>query len=492
MAIDLKISHVVQPTLEFGSPGIYSDPKNGLLNSGPFDLRFGTAKKSHLRIGIVGPEEAIEKTRKWLNRLNSEIPPSILQLYNITFPGFKSAFHAEIIVNDIWIKALDENEINKILLINEGYRRFESIVNLYDSKFQNIASTQNKPDIIICCLSDEIIKACWSVTRILTKQERILISQLQKQSEVKQLSLFNESIEEIDEDLMFRDLRRALKAKAIFHKIPIQIVTDNLLLDSVKGQDAPTRAWNFSVALYYKCGGIPWRLKIDGPETCFVGISFNHYKTTHRHIVRSSIAQAFSNKGDGFAIKGENVPYDSRQGKQVHLSEDQAFRLGKEIIDTYKNHTGLLPMRIVLHKTSKFNYEEQEGFKEAFAEIPLVEFVNLMPTNFRLLRIGNYPPARGTLCQIGAKNYFFSTGYMPELKTYPGPHIPSPIQVQTSKDVDVYNTCQELLGLTRMNWNTAGITSGQPVTFFFARNIGGIISEVKDEIIIPTEFKYFM
>ncbi len=492
MAIDLRILEVQQPQLEFGSPGRYFDPKNGLLNSGPFDLRFGTAKKKTIQLGIVGTPEMVNRAKSWIDRISYEIPPSVQQPYNISYPGFYSAFHADLTFNDAWTGTIENRIVEEKLAIRDAYLRFQEIIDLYDNQFKIIANRSNKPDLILCCLSDEIIKACWSVTKVLSKVERKLISELKAQNESKQLMLFGEPVEEVEEDLMFRDLRRALKARAIIHSIPIQVTTNNLLIDSLKSQDASTRAWNFSVALYYKSGGIPWRLKTDGPETCFVGISFNHLKTTHRHLVRSSIAQAFSNKGDGFAIKGENVHYDPRQGRQVQLSKEQAFRLGSDIITNYKDHTGLLPMRIVLHKTSKFSYEEQDGFREVFSEIPVVEFINLMPTPLRLLRIGNYPPKRGTLCRIGHKNYFFTTGYMPEIATYPGPHIPSPIQVQVSKGVDIYNTCQEILGLTRMNWNTAGITSGQPVTFFFSRNIGGIISELKDETAIPTEFKYFM
>jgi len=492
MSIELKILDVVQPALEFGSPGQYFDPKNGLLNSGPFDLRFGTAKKNTLQIGIVGPKEMIDRANNWLNRISAKIDPTLTQLYNIEFPGFKAAFHADLSVNDAWVKVLDEKKVSESLEIKDSYERFEKIVNLYDEAFKVVSNRNNKPDVILCCLSEEIIKKCWSVTKYLTKIEKKLITDFKKQKDNIQLSLFGEPLEEVEEDLMFRDLRRALKAKAIKYNVPIQVTTDNLLVDSIKGQDASIRAWNFSVALYYKCGGIPWRLKIDGPETCFVGISFSHFKTTHRHLVRSSIAQAFSNKGDGFAIKGENIPFDPSQGRQTHLSKEQAFRLGSDIINTYKDHTGLLPTRIVLHKTSIFNQDEKDGFKDVFSEIPVVEFVNIMPTSFRLLRVGSYPPKRGTLCQVGTKNYFFTTGYMPEILTYPGPHIPSPVHIQVSEGVDMYKTCQELLGLTRMNWNTAGITSGQPVTFFFSRNIGGIISELNEGVTIPTEFKYFM
>ena len=53
-----------------------------------------------------------------------------------------------------------------------------------------------------------------------------------------QLTLFEEVIvEEAPEDLLFRDFRRALKARAMFYRMPIQIGTANLFLDSDANQD---------------------------------------------------------------------------------------------------------------------------------------------------------------------------------------------------------------------------------------------------------------
>ena len=41
-------------------------------------------------------------------------------------------------------------------------------------------------------------------------------------------------------------------------------------------QDEATRAWNLHTALYYKAGGVPWRLLRSSTDlaTCFVGVSF--------------------------------------------------------------------------------------------------------------------------------------------------------------------------------------------------------------------------
>ena len=313
----------------------------------------------------------------------------------------------------------------------------------------------------------------------LTAAEKRAIKREAERAEAGQMSFFDGwEPEEDPGDLLTRDFRRALKARAMQHKMPIQIGRDNVFVDGEGNQDPATRAWNMSVALYYKAGGIPWRLKLDGPQTCFVGVSFHHMKTTRRHFVHSSIAQAFSSDGDGFALRGELVPWNPEQGRRLHLSEAQACKLGERILNEYAELNGTEPRRIVLHKTSKFDDAEIDGFKEAFARVPIVELINLMPTMFRLLQYGAYPPARGTLCTLNGAGFLFTTGFVLEWGTYPGPHIPAPIRIMSPDEIDLQRAASEILGLTRINWNTAQNTSGQPVTLRFARRVGGIMAEV--------------
>jgi len=263
--------------------------------------------------------------------------------------------------------------------------------------------------------------------------------------------------------------------------MPIQIGRQKLFVDKDTNQDPASRAWNMSVAIYYKAGGIPWRIKNKGPETCFVGISFHHLRTTKRHLVRSSIAQAFSTEGDGFALRGDAIPWDPKQGREVHLTEEQATRLADKVLAQYRELSGGSPLRVVLHKTSTFNEAELSGFRSALRNIPIIETINLRPSMFRLVQFGSYPPRRGTLCRVNNKStYLFTSGYMPEWQTYPGPHIPAPLRLVTSGDIDIERAAADVLGLTRMNWNSAQNTNSQPVTLRFARQVGGIMAEVAE------------
>ena len=275
--------------------------------------------------------------------------------------------------------------------------------------------------------------------------------------------------------------------------LPIQVATRNLFEYTKTNQDPATRAWNFSVGAYYKAGGVPWRLHQSGPETCFVGITFHHFRTTKRHIVRSSLAQAFSSEGEGFAIRGTGVPSDRDPSRNTHLSEEQDYELAGSIIQEYKKRTGGTPVHVVMHKSSYFDLSEQSGIRVALIDIPLVELVTLVPSPFRLLRLGTYPPKVGTFCTINdARSFVYTSGYLPELQTYPGSHVLRPFEIRMQSEGNKIDATRDILNLTRMNWNTADIRGKWPVTLKFARLVGGILDEFGDTSPSETSFRYFI
>lgn len=84
--------------------------------------------------------------------------------------------------------------------------------------------------------------------------------------------------------LLFRIWQRALKAKCMREDgaVPIQVIRRHTYTqDSVKQNDA-TKAWNIGVGMAYKSGEIPWKPEGLTPNTCYVGISFNHLRRRTR------------------------------------------------------------------------------------------------------------------------------------------------------------------------------------------------------------------
>ena len=492
MSIQIELTQLPFPQIEFGGPGGFHDPKEGLIKAGPFDLRFGAAHKTQVRVGLVGTDQMLEKGKRWLERCCSKIPSKIRNSTQyMHFPGFESIFRTSLVFSERWTVRINNSKF-KVALAKNSKDRFEEVLNLYANAVEKLIDNTEMPlDIVICCLPDSVVQKCWSVSSSLSYREKQLIKKRHIAQEQGQMFLWN--IEETEEDLLNRDFRRALKARTMKFRMPIQIATNRLFTDLRDNQDPATRAWNMSVALYYKTGGIPWRFKPDGPETCFVGISFHHLHTSQRHFVYSSLAQAFSTTGDGFALRGENIRWNEEQGRNVHLTTTQAFNLGHSVVQEYRERTGGNPLRIVLHKTSIFNKIEEEGFYRAFHGIPIVELINIMPTQFRLLKYGAYPPRRGILCTVNkTATYLFTTGYMPEWGTYPGPHIPAPVRLMSNDDVDMYKVASDILGLARMNWNTASMSSAHPITLFFSRRVGGIMAEVGESEQPHPSFRYYI
>jgi hypothetical protein len=224
----------------------------------------------------------------------------------LDFPGFERAFQSVVVLDKTW-----EVDIEKGLAVpleRLGHHRFEGVLDVYSAAISKLCRTQSL-DVITCCLPSEVITSCWSITRTLTRAERKQVQKAKREEEMGQLSFDTLwAPDDTSEDLLQRDFRRALKARAMDANIPIQVATSNLLTDDQASQDPATRAWNSSVALFYKAGGIPWRVRSEGPETCFVGISFHYLRTTKSDLMYSSLAQAFSSEGEGFALKGDFVP----------------------------------------------------------------------------------------------------------------------------------------------------------------------------------------
>jgi hypothetical protein len=380
---------------------------------------------------------------------------------------------AEIVLTD---------ELVERALSKKPYEGFIDIVASYGDAILR-AKRDFLPDLVVCCIPVSVERRLSSVQRVMSDLERRAAKAAADKVSSAQIELpFDWEPDETSEDLLRRDLRRALKAQAMRHGIPIQVMTEHGAVDSDSNEAPANRAWNLTVGMYYKAGGIPWRVRSRGPETCYVGVTFHHLRTNKRSLVHTAIAQAFSTNGGGYALKGSEVPPRAGdRSRTPHLTKEQAETLGRRVLDAYLERNGSSPQRIVVHKSSRFWDEEEAGFNTAFKDVPVLQLASLGPSSVRLLTHATYPPARGTLLSVNdARHFLFTSGYIRELQTYPGPHIPVPVEVIVHGHHafgDVRQIAAEALALGRLNWNTSDLRSSQPVTLAFARRVGGIMAE---------------
>jgi hypothetical protein len=152
------------------------------------------------------------------------------------------------------------------------------------------------------------------------------------------------------------------------------------------------------------------------------------------------------------------------------------------------------PSRVVIHKTTRYDPDEQLGFRQAaLKRVPACDLVSLGETSFRLLRKGMQEPWRGTLCSVGAdEHYLFTTGYVPYWDEYPGPHVPAPLQIGCVHETDIRERAREILVLSKMNWNSAEGIARHPITLSFARKVGTIMTEMGDNPNPNPSYRFYM
>jgi hypothetical protein len=308
-------------------------------------------------------------------------------------------------------------------------------------------------------------------------------------------------IEEVEQDF---DLHHALKGKTMSTGLPIQLFRHSTLqgvlrmldegVDSLKGRSLQTPAevaWNICTALYYKAQGRPWRVARLTPGTCYVGVAFFRNKRRADDAIEFSMAQVFTHSLEGFVVRGTEVEVD-RHSKQAFMTRAQAGELLSRAIAKYTERAGAAPQRIVVHKSSRFSDDERMGILDATAEIPF-DLVAMRPTRTRFLRPGTYPTLRGTCIPLSADEaLLYTTGYVPRLRTYPGARVPEPLHLFHDGVSEVHFIAREIMGLTKLDWNTTAFSTTEPITIGFARRVGDVLSELEDDSVAQDHYRFYM
>lgn len=500
MTLDIRIECLPEPNLLFGSNEKGVEPRRIMAKHGAADK----SAPRELRIGIVGPAAEVQLARAWLPRLNRmAIAREKSARRYPNWPGAQQALGVTFVIEDRFVRAIDEERLNLALHRTSSVEKFDELVELFDARIQSFFGDA-RPDCIIVCLPDELADMRISNPR-LSAQEREALERLQQEEEQEQMSLFQPTPEELKaaeelrtqaEDLLFRTFYRALKARIMTHQnpVPVQVMRrDTFLRADDEGQSNATRAWNLATSLFYKSGHEPWRPADLPGNTCFIGVSFHNLKRREGDVVYASVAQAFSNEIEPFALKGSLVPHEQRRERQPYLNEEQAATLIKEVLDKYEALAGMLPKRVVVHKTSMYQPEEEAGFRfAAESRVPACDLVWMRSTAFRLIRKGMQEPWRGTLCNVGEEAYLFTMGYVSWWDEYPGPHIPAPLEIGACGKTDIRERARELLALTKMNWNSSEGLGRYPITISFARKVGMLMTELPDNQIPNPSYRFYM
>ncbi|KYG73611.1 hypothetical protein AWW68_13045 [Roseivirga spongicola] len=489
----MEFRHIKEPLLEFGE-GLSVCPKDGIATKGTYDRN--QVRPVQIKLGVVGKEESVEKVLNWLINSKDYIPgkeskrekPKLFP----AFPGFNSqtAFKSEIIYDETYIRNLNNSEFDKI---KENSDSVESLISatidLYLNEIKFLA--KNKvADVIICVLPEKFVQGFLESEKDPEKPSANADSTQENDNEYQN----GNDAEDEEEHSLETDFRRLFKAKSMKYNILIQIVRDRIVKPSSSMQDPASIAWNLYTALYYKAGGTPWALRKDSASIdCYAGISF--YRSRDKKTLQTSIAQIFNEVGKGVILRGEPVEIKSND-RIPHLSEDQAYRLMNRALTEYRDSLRINPQRLVIHKTSNFNEDEIRGFEKAANEhaVYSTDMVTIMRTDLRLFREGMFAPRRGSHLALDSHNHLLYTrGSVDFFETYPAKYIPSPILVRLFKyDSSPNKICEEILALTKMNWNNTQFDRKYPITIECARKVGDILKYLNEDEKEQLKYSFYM
>ncbi len=306
----MKVDFLEEPELEFGA-GKHIDIRYGLLHHGPLDLESKVSPR-RINVGIVGTTETVEGLAAWLEKCRNGIPAKISNQPNLfsPFPGFRedNALKTTFVLDASTQRALSGRDLSVVEALGGSPIGVQRAVELFLTEISALAERRTT-DVILCALPMSLIKRQGDASGVVESDTAKNEPQL--------------------------DFHHLLKAQAMRTGVPIQLVLPMTYDESKRlpqrlktfrlrtSQDEATRAWNFHVAMYYKSGGIPWRLPRTATAltSCHVGISF--YESLDRARLLTSVAQVFNERGEGTIVRGEAAKI-GKDDRQPHLDEQDA------------------------------------------------------------------------------------------------------------------------------------------------------------------------
>lgn len=443
-------------------------PMRGVINNAPFDYSLNErVLRSSISLGVICPEQYGKQFYDFLCQLNCKQAVKYNIDFVIPFPGFFDAFKAGL-----------------------------NIPTLMSSEWINYkpnSSTDIKRDsvdfgIILTRKLDQLSATGIDVAIIYIPEEYDIFTGYSEEKEKF-------------------DLHDFVKAYAAQKNISTQFIREKTIDSNMYCQIM----WAISLAIYVKSGRVPWTVSGIQKDTAFAGIGYSVNRSEEGDNIVVGCSHIYSSDGQGMKYKLSKineVTFDRK--KNPFLSENEAYRLGLNIKELFYKSFTELPKRVVIHKRTPFRKEEVKGLTESFVssgikdiellEISYADEVRCFEFNKLTTEIDGFPVRRGLCFPLNDSTmYLFTHGIAPSVRNpnfkyiQGGKAIPLPLKiVKHYGNGSMTQIATELLGLSKMNWNSFGLYSKLPCTIQSSNEIariGGLLSQYEGVIY---DYRYFM
>lgn len=442
-------------------------PMRGLSKNCPYDFALNDkVLRSSINIGVLCPQNHSTSFYTFLNELNNRHSVNFNVDYVIPFPSFYSAFKVGLNVPlanaPQWMTINAPNNAD----IKEAAKEFGHSI-IY--QLEKLSSQQT--DVVIIYIPKEF----------------------------EWLTSFSDNFENYD-------LHNFVKAYAVQKNIATQFIREKTLESDLRCQIM----WALSHAIYVKSCRIPWIISGLRQDTAFAGIGYSLNKSPTGTDVIVGCSHIYSADGQGLKYKLSKlneVVLDRR--KNPFLTENEAYKLGLNIKELFYKSFTELPRRVVIHKRTPFRKEEIDGLVKCLSSAG-IDDIELLEINYeddvrcfefsKDFSIDGFPVRRGLCFPVNENTMLLYThGIAPSIRNpnykyiQGGKTIPLPLKiVKHYGSGDMAQIATEILGLSKMNWNSFGLYSKLPCTIESSNEIariGWLLSQYEGAIY---DYRFFM
>ena len=488
-----RLLYFREPTLKFGYNQAVEDPHDGLTLFGPLDR----GRLFGIRTGVVGSAMGLQRFRNWLKSIQSPIyPPNIMDtIYRPIFPGFEAVFGIPWSPEPVVELTINSTELAETLREKDRHQRVYRTVALFEKAILDARrEEENAVDIWFVMVPPELERACRPKSYVASEiavHDPALMTFKQAQGFLGAPALFNEINEDTVPFTYEPDFHNQLKARLLLKTPPIQVLQETTVAPHeflkangkpLRRVDAPsTIAWNLCSTAYYKASGRPWKLGKVRSGVCYLGLVFKRDDRTGDPKNACCAAQMFLDSGDGVVFKGAVGPWYTGKRGEFHLSKEAAKTVAELAIKSYRDRqpNRTAPRELFVHGKTRINDDEWAGFTEAAGATTKINAIRIREAfDLKLYSRLDYPIPRGTAyIQSFNQAYLWTIGFVPRLQTYLGKEVPNPLFIERTRgDASIVRVIQDVLALTKLNYNACIFGDGQPVTLKFADAVGEILT----------------
>lgn len=439
-------------------------PMRGLTNNSPYDFALvSKMSRASINLGVICPKNHSKNFQLFLNELNNKHSVQFNLDYVIPFPGFFNAFNiglnVPLISDGQWIEVSAPHNSNIAIAINE-FR--ESILHQIDRL------SSRETDVIVIYIPKEY--------ECLTEQDNY-------------------------------DLHDVVKAYAAQKNIATQFIREKTIDES--GMRCQIM-WALSLALYVKSCHVPWVISSIRPDTAFAGIGYSINKSKYGTNIAVGCSHIYSSDGQGLKYKLSKIKdFYLDKKNNPFLTENEAYKLGLNIKELFYKSFTELPKRVVIHKRTSFKKEEIDGLVKCLSSAGISD-IQLLEINYednmrsfafdKSFAIDTFPVRRGLCFPMDEKTMLLYThGIAPSIRNpyfkyiQGGKTVPVPLKIVKHYGAgDMTQIATEILGLSKMNWNSFGLYSKLPCTIESSSQlarIGWLLSQYEGTIY---DYRFFM